>query len=361
VQTIDDQHEPRHAELHGAQPAGRAAVGDVLEVHSGQFSQPLLSYVDQDPADVWWDILTVRLAVPPERIGFGSAGAASRSGLPPKVTDRAPGDATTQAKLKVTLQLPAAENADELIDQLSFIMGGATVDVAGQIVFRQIFPLTDATDKVTVSPGRIGPHVRSARLRGAPDAERRGEAHLGLRLQLRDRHDASRRQLRPRRRPSTMPTGTRSRTSPRRTSKGLGVSEIDQKIWRWCYNSADAGLFLATQLPKQVVRACSTGLRQWSFRAIDSHPELMIGDVVTIVTDGYTDYDPTRKVQLRGWGAYQLVLTSIHGAGRQFTGFMLGLGRRCPGEGRPGARHSPTARDGRADREGNADPALPRE
>ena len=111
---------------------GTLAAGDEIEVHSGRYQQPAISWVNADPADVWDEILTVHIGVPDDRIGLADVGLNGRAGRPPKVTDRAPGDAATQAKLKVTLKLTGEEDADVLIDQLSFIMGGATIEIAGR-------------------------------------------------------------------------------------------------------------------------------------------------------------------------------------------------------------------------------------
>jgi hypothetical protein len=86
----------------------------VIEVHSGIFQTQAVSWSDYDPADVWYEVLTNLLAIPPERIGLGSL---PRGGRPPKVTDIAPGDATTQAKRKVTVRTLREEvEGDKVLD-----------------------------------------------------------------------------------------------------------------------------------------------------------------------------------------------------------------------------------------------------
>jgi hypothetical protein len=52
-----------------------------------------------------------------------------------------------------------------------------------------------------------------------------------------------------------------------------------------------------------VVTYFATGLRigEWSTR--DAYPQAHPGDVVTIVTDQYTDYDPTGQQAISGWRA----------------------------------------------------------
>jgi hypothetical protein len=121
-------------------------AGDVIEVHSGIFQTAPVSWIDADPADVWDGILAL-VPVPPERIG---AGWLPRGGKPPRVTDIAPGDAATQAKRKITVRLSEEESADELLDQISIILGGVTLEIDGNIVFVQIIPLTDVGGTVTV-------------------------------------------------------------------------------------------------------------------------------------------------------------------------------------------------------------------
>jgi hypothetical protein len=304
---------------------GTLIAGDVIEVHSAQFAQPVLQWIDTDPADIWWELFTVHLGVPPEKIGLGSAGSVGRSGLPPKITDRAPGDAPTQAKLKVTFKAKEAESADELIDQVSFLMGGVTVDIGGQFAYRQIYPVRDAVGAVVIAPaGSV--HTFDPRDYSGLQTPTGVEARItslacDYGVDLTSLSDEA------------QPTLTVNFVDADALAwlatqdvEGLGQGTIDKKIARWCYNSADAGKFLATQLAQQVVNATSTGKRLWPWHSVDAHPELAIGDVVTVVTDQYTDYDPTRKIKIRGWVAYALTLVSVSAGGRRFIGFMQGFG-----------------------------------
>lgn len=311
-------------------------VGDVIEVHSGVYAQPALSWKDADPADIWWEILTVHRAIPTERIGRGDLGRAGRSGLPPKVTDRAPGDATTQAKLKVTVRLSEAENADELLDQLSFHMGGATMEIGGQFVFRQIYPLRDPNNALVVAPDAPACvfDVRDFTGLETPPAVEQRITTISCDYGI-DLTGAS---------PDTQPTRTTVVVDADAVAwlttqdvDGLGATQVPDNIARWCYNSSDQGLYLATLLCRQVVFACSTGLRVWGWRTVEAKPELCVGDIVTVITDRYTDYDPARKLPIVGTWAFSLVLVQVAGGGRMFRGFMLGLAsaRRLKG-GAPG-------------------------
>src|SRR5207253_848459 len=95
---------------------------------------------------------TTHLEVAAERVGFGALGRAGRSGLPPRVTDICPGDVSAQATRRVTIDIAEPEAGDELLDQVSFLLGGMTTVIGGQAVFRQIYALRDATGVVTVAP-----------------------------------------------------------------------------------------------------------------------------------------------------------------------------------------------------------------
>lgn len=301
---------------------GTLAVGDEVEVHSGRYQQPAISWVDADPADVWLEILTVHLGVSEDRIGLADVGTAGRAGRPPKVTDRAPGDAPTQAKCKVTLKLTDAEEGDTLIDQLSFIVGGATVEIAGQIVFRQIYALYDADGRITVAPDAPVKTFDARDYVGLDTPTGREQRITVLACDYGvDTTSAE-----------ALPTATTNFVDVDALAEyglqdveGLGTDAVPDEIARWCYNSSDFGFFLASQLTRQVVTACSTGIRPWPFTAVDAHPELTVGDTVVLITDQYTDYDPARGAAIKGWAAYPLVLISTAGGGRSFVGFLQGL------------------------------------
>jgi hypothetical protein len=305
-----------------ALPAALAA-GDVIEVHSGTFVQPSLSWVDRDPADIWWDLLTVQRGIPSDRIGRADVGTTGRAGLPPRVTDRAPGDATTQAKLKVSRKITDATEADALIDQVSFLLGGATIEIAGQFVFRQIYPLRDASGRITVP---LDPPVVVFDPRD----------HFGLDTPTGREH-----------RTTVLAgdygvnsiTGADAATASTvvytdvdalaalgtQDVEGLGTATIPDEIAAWCFNSADGGLLLMSMLTQQVVYATSTGVRLWPFASAEARPELTVGDTVIVVTDRYTDYDPALALPIRGWFAYPLTLVGTSNGGRQFKGFLQGL------------------------------------
>jgi hypothetical protein len=309
------------------------AAGDVIEVHSGTFAQPALEWIDADPAAVWWEILTVHLEVPPERIGRGDLGRAGRAGLPPTVLDRAPGDATTQAKLLVTLKLTEAEEASALVDQLSFIMGGCTTEIGGQIVYRQVYPLLDAR-RVAVVQGESPAAIFDARdyrgLSTPTGVEQRLTTiacDYGVNTTVTDEQPTK---------TVVFADGDAVAWLATQDVEGLGYSTVPDEIARWCYNSNDEGLYLATELARRVVEAGSTGLREWSWTCPEPKPWLCLGDVVVITTDQYTDYDPRRNFPIAGLWSFPVVLVGISNGGRDFRGFMLGLQAALPALGGPG-------------------------
>ena len=300
---------------------GVLAAGDVVEVHSGVYNTQVITWQDADFADIWWELLTAYEGVPPERIGHGSL---PRGGLPPKVTDRAPGNAAAQAKLKGTFRLAEQESGDEPLDQVSFHLGGATVEIDGQICFVQIYELRDPTGVVTVplpAVSRVFDLRDYSGLTAAPGLEKRATV---LSAQYGKNAAAAN--------PDSFPEKTTVVVDndafawlARTDLDDLGTTELPEKIRRWIYNSSDTGLQLATDEAHRVVRATSTGLRVWPFTLGEPHPELTIGDVVVIVTDQYTDYDPASVTPLRGWLAVRGVVVRCGGAGRQLGIFVPGL------------------------------------
>lgn len=340
VQTIGGSTGTGHLDFGGSTGVpklpGTLITDDTIEVHSAKYLQPVLSWIDQDPADIWWEILTVHCEVPPERIGRSGIGTTGRSGLPPTVTDRAPGDPTAQASFKVTRALQGAQQADALIAQLSFLMGGATVEIGGQIVFVQIYPLRAADGSITV---------------GNPPVSAVFDVRTYIGLQT--------------------PSGLESRVTELACDYGVDTTatatgtpapntavyvDIDALAWLdvqsvqdlanstvpadiagWCFNSQDGGLLLASMLCQQVVRAASTGLRVWTWGDSEPRPQLIVGDRVVIVTDQYTDYDPSGGRQIRGVYAYALVLINIEAKGTRFRGLMLGLNDAIQIRGGPGS------------------------
>lgn len=310
------------------------AIGDTFELHSASYQQPKLAWVNADPADVWWEILTVRLAVPSERIGLASVGRVGRAGLPPTLADRAPGDTATQDKLRVSLTLSDQEEGKGAIDQLSFIMQGTTLEIGGQIVFRPFYDLLDPTGNVVIPPEEIAAtfDVRDyATLdtpRGVESRVTTMACNYGVDSSLGS--DAAK--------PSTVVFSDADALAwfTQQDLEEIGNSSIPDEIARWCYNTHDGGLYLASVLTRQVVRAFSTGLRQWSWTTVDMHPELIVGDRVVVMTDQYVDYDPTTKVSIRGLWAFPLVLSHVARNGREFRAVMLGLYSAVPVRGGSG-------------------------
>jgi hypothetical protein len=320
-------------DLAQAMPAA-LAIGDTFELHSASYQQPKLSWVNADPADIWEEVHMTRLGVPSERLGLAAVGRSSRAGFPPTLADRAPGDTATQDKLRVSLTITEQEETKALIDQLSFIMQGTTLEIGGQIVFRPFYDLLDPTGNVVIQPEEIAATF-DVRDYSNLDTPRGLESRIttcsctyGVDSSLGE--DAAK--------PSTVVYTDADAVAwfTQQDLEEIGNSEIPDEIARWCYNTADQGLYLASKLCEQVVRPFSTGLRQWSWTTVDMHPELVVGDRGGVLTDQYTDYDPTRNVAIRGLVAYPLALTHVARNGREFRGVMLGLWTAVPVRGGSG-------------------------
>jgi hypothetical protein len=299
------------------------SLGDTIEIHSGIFNTKSVAWQNADPADVWWQILTVHLdpPIPPERIGQGFL---PRGGKPPRITDRAPSDTTTQAKLTVTMRLSEQESADELLDQVSFIMGGATIEVDGQMCFVQIYPLraADGTITVPLPPVAAIMDVRDyTGLTTPPGIEERATV---LTANYGENKAAAN--------PDAFPAKTTAIVDndalqwlTKQDLEDQGTSELPDSIARWLYNTADGGLYLATTVGTQVVRATSTGKRVFTLTSVEAQPHLIPGDPIIIITDAYTDYDPASGVPLKGWLAIKGVTVRVANQGRAISLFILGL------------------------------------
>jgi hypothetical protein len=312
---------------------GTPAASDTIELHSATYQQPKLQWVNADPYDVWWELLTVHRGIPSERIGRGDVGRAGRSGLPPRLADRESVSAQRD-KLKVSLTIKDAEPTDRLIDQLSCIMGGSTVDIGGQICFRQIYPILDAAGN-TVIPAEAPAAIFDARDYMSLDAPRGVEQRITTMVCSYGVDSALGEDAAP---PSTVVYSDADAVDwfTQQDLEELGNSQIPDEIARWCFNTFDGGLYLASTLCRQVVKAASTGLRVWSWTTVDQHPELIVGDRVVLVTDQYVDYDPSTKTSVRGLWAFPLVLVHVGRAGREFRGYMLGLQSAIPIRGGSG-------------------------
>jgi hypothetical protein len=295
-------------------------AGDVIEVHSGIFQTSPVSFVDADPADVW-DAILALVPVPPERIG---AGWLARGGKPPRVTDIAPGDAATQAKLKITVRLSEEESADELLDQISTIVGGVTLEVDGQIVFVQCMPLTDVAGSITVPlppPAAAFDSRDFGSLSTPPGLEKRTtivSASYGVPATAAA--------------PDAFPSKTTTSVDQdallwlaQQDLEDYGTAAVDDKITRWLYNSADAGLYLASSICTRMVKIGSTGIRIFTMQMAEKHPDLVPGDVVIIATDQYTDYDPSSQTPIVGPIAVRGVIVRYGREGRDLGIFVPGL------------------------------------
>jgi hypothetical protein len=299
------------------------STGDTIEVHSGIFNTQPINWVDYDPADVWWEIMTLYANPPiqPERIGQGFL---PRGGRPPHVTDRAPGDPTTQAKLKVTMRLSEQESCDQLLDQVSLIMGGATIEIDGQMCFVQVYPLraADGTISVPLPPVAAVFDLRDyTGLSTPPGLEERATV-------LSANYGVNKSAVNPDSFPSKTTVVVDNDALSWLTQQDLedvGSSELPDNISRWLYNSADEGLYLATTVGVQIVRAISTGKRVFSLQPIEVQPQLIPGDPIILITDAYTDYDPASGVAVKGWLAIRGVTVRVADQGRLLGIYILGL------------------------------------
>lgn len=320
LQTIQGNTGTGQLDFVPALPAALVA-GDVIEVHSGIYQTEAVTWVDADPADVWWELWTSLVGFPPERIGLGTL---PRGGRPPTLTDRAPGDVATQNKLRITGRLSEEESAYEIADQLDFIMGGATVEIDGQICFVQIYALRDAAGVVTVPLPPVSA-VLDPRDYGSPKfppgIERRATV---LTAKYGKNSAASNPDAYPER-ITTVVDNDAFAWLAKPEIEDLGIVELPDSISRWLYNTTDSGLYLATSLAKMLVNATATGLRVFTLPLVEAHPELMPGDTVVIVTDAYTDYDPATQTELRGWLAIRGVVIGGDSMGRELKVFVAGL------------------------------------
>lgn len=319
------------------------AVNDEIEVHSGQFSEPVIEWTDADPADAWWQLLTIHIGVPPERLGRGDL---PRSGLPPSVLRIAPDDPTTQAKLKITNRITDQKEGWELLQYLSFLMGGATGEVGGQIVYRQIFPRRDANGVITVMADPISDprnifdprdyfdlHTPTGLEERAPIVR----CKFGVNYTAADPDAYPSREV-------VYDDVDALNYHTQQDLESLGIQDVPDEITAFLYNSADGGLFLATSIAQFLVQALSTGMRPWTWSLREMRPDLVFGDSVGLITDRYTDFEPSFQTPIKGWNAYQLVLIRTADAGRRLTGFMLGLvGNVLSLRGGPGTLSGPYA------------------
>jgi hypothetical protein len=321
--TIAGSTSPNQIDFASALP-GVLNAGDTVEIHSGIYAIDPIVFSDADPATVWQQLLTIYGGVPIDRLGDASLGQVGRGGFPPTVIDRAPGDATTQGKLLVTRRIDDAVEVAALIDQLSFILGGVTLEIAGRIVFRQIYPLRDASGAIVV-PGDSVCAIFDPRNTAALETPAGLEQRTPLLACDYGVNQASAN-------PDQFPSKTVAYADADAIAfhgiqdvEKMGPTQVPDEIAAWCYNSNDGGQFLATQLAQQVVLACSTGRREWTWNSMDAKPWLVPGDRVVLVTDQYTDLDPTTQQSIRGWFSYTLVLTGVSNNFRHFRGYMIGL------------------------------------
>lgn len=303
---------------------GQLQAGDIVEVHSGVYNTAPIEWIDDDLADIWWELLTLYLEVPPEEIGFAQVGRLGRSGLPPRVSDIAPGDATTQAKRKATRKITDRVEGLELVNQVSFLLGGVTLAVGGRICFVQIYPLRNGAGVVTVAPSPVvftldpRDYFRFKTPLGLEQRMTTVAANYGVNSAAAD--------------PEAFPVKTARWVDADAlawlTEQDLdlsGAAELPEEVTAWCYNTADAGLFLASETARMLVLVGSTGLREWPVPFREAALTMLPGDGVSLITQGYTDYDPTRQLPISGTVALRGVVIGVSEDRRSCTVLIPGL------------------------------------
>jgi hypothetical protein len=170
------------------------ANGDVIEIHSGRYERPLLKWEDADLADIWWEILTIHLQQPAERIGRGDMGHGARAGLPPRVEDIEPDDDDAQAKRLVTIQLSGDRRRVGRGSDQSDLLSARRRDGRHRRADRLPADLSVA-QRGRRDHGRAGSgrgDVRRAQHDQPRHADRPRAAHLAAGVQLRRGHDGRR-------------------------------------------------------------------------------------------------------------------------------------------------------------------------
>lgn len=298
---------------------GLLVADDEVEVHSAIMQVNPIEWFEEDPADIWFEILTEHAGIPEERIGINLAGRAGRSGLPPTIGDI---EFTEPDLRKVTCKIDKEAEVKELVDQLSFIMGGITTVIAGQICFVQVYPLADSSGVVTVRAqptNKIFDPRDFYNLSIPPGLEQRSTfctCTYGV--------DLTAKQASPARITSFVDSNALAWLT-QQDLELVGANSIPDEIARWCFNSLDHGRYLAGELARQVVHAASTGLRVATWHTVAMHPELQQGDTVVLSTDIYTDYDPSTEKPIFGWRAIRAVILGVSPDRRQFRGYIIGL------------------------------------
>jgi hypothetical protein len=268
-------------------------------------------------------------------------GHGARAGLPPRVEDIEPGDDDAQAKRLVTIALSGTdgESGADLINQISFLLGGATVDVGGQIVFRQIYPLRNAAGTITVAPDPVAAtfDVRNTIGLATPTGLEQRISQLACNYGV----DTT--------------AGEKSTDAAQTTVfadvdaidwldaqpvDGMAPASIPDSIARWCFNSADAGLYLATKATEMVVRAAAPG-------CASGHGRRPNRTRASCRRSGHGDHRSVhrlrsaRNVPVRGLWAYQLVLVSVRRRSRRSAASCLGSTDALQITGGPGTMDRP--------------------
>jgi hypothetical protein len=293
VQTIDNSSGHRTRLVFDARCPARSRRRRV-EIHSGQYAQEG-SRGRRGSGRRLVGAPHRASAIPPSAsaavisVARGRSGCRRASPIARRATD-------TQAKLKSrSRSRTRRERRQELIDQLSFIMGGATVEIGGQIVFRQIYPLRDANGQVVVA-GRAD--RRDVRRRATPSGSEHAD---GLEQRITQlacdygvEHDGGRRRY--------TPAALTTNFVDVDALAWLDDQPVDELAPRRSRTRSRAG---ATTRPTAGVSrgdAHAAGRARREHRASRvaverdrARPQLVVGDRVAVITDQYTDYDPVAR------------------------------------------------------------------
>jgi hypothetical protein len=96
---------------------------------------------------------------------------------------------------------------------------------------------------------------------------------------------------------------------------------VDDVIEKWVDNQT-----LAQVAGSRVVQSMGTGLILWPFRTMDSWPELLPGDLISIQTDKFVVKDPLTDTAISGKNFYLARIASASIDGHEFEAWIQGYG-----------------------------------
>jgi hypothetical protein len=234
------------------------AIGDAVEIHSDIFRRQDVVYTAQDPALVYEDVLTARARVPRRVLGT----------LPEtgRITDPAGTVLTTSGRLKATGGSDDGVTALSVLQALASLLGGAVVWRRGLISFVDLFSPRDSAavwderDYETLeSPTGLDRRMPSVSCKFGADPSSDAFAGEVVANDL-----------------SVIAAAGRSNL--------FDVTAVDDAIAKWCTSQA-----LATAHVSRLRDAFAAGVPVWTVSLVQQWPWIDLGDVVTIMTDQFTN------------------------------------------------------------------------